>query len=106
MKNNTLQLEEGRLAKTRFAMPKSFIVTAIKTAVLGAIPGGVDIEKTYQLLDLYIQECEALQSLEKIQALQYSMILDFCQQAGETKIPAGISREVYTCMNFYPYTYK
>ena len=28
------------------------------------------------------------------------MILDFCQQAGETKIPAGISREVYTCMNF------
>lgn len=36
----------------------------------------------------------------KIRALQYSMILDFCQQAGETKIPAGISREVYTCMNF------
>lgn len=101
LKNNTLQLEEGRLAKTPIRHAKNlFIVTAIKTAVLGAIPGGVDIEKTYQLLDLYIQECEALQSLEKIQALQYSMILDFCQQAGETKIPAGISREVYTCMNF------
>ena len=95
LKNNTLQLEEGRLAKTPIRHAKNlFIVTAIKTAVLGAIPGGVDIEKTYQLLDLYIQECEALQSLEKIQALQYSMILDFCQQAGETKIPAGISREV------------
>ena len=64
---------------------KSFIVTAIKTAVLGAIPGGVDIEKTYQLLDLYIQECEALQSLEKIQALQYSMILDFVSRQVKPK---------------------
>lgn len=46
LKNNTLQLEEGRLAKTPIRHAKNlFIVTAIKTAVLGAIPGGVDIEK-------------------------------------------------------------
>ena len=46
LKNNTLQLEEGRLAKTPIRHAKNlFIVTAIKTAVLGAIPGGVDIVK-------------------------------------------------------------
>ena len=28
------------------------------------------------------------------------MIMDFCQQAGETKMPEGISREVYTCINY------
>lgn len=99
--SNTIELEEGKLAQTPLRHTKNlFIVTAIKTAMLGAIPGGVDIEKTYQLLDLYIQECEKLQSIEKIQALQYSMILDFCQQAGETKIPDGISSEIYACMNF------
>ena len=98
---NTLELEEGKLAQTPLRHTKNlFIVTAIKTAMLGAIPGGVGVEKTYQLLDLYIQECEKLQSIEKIQALQYSMILDFCQQAGETKIPDGISSEIYACMNF------
>ena len=28
------------------------------------------------------------------------MLLDFCQRAGEQKIPAGISSEVYLCMNY------
>ena len=99
--NNTLELEAGKLAQTPLRHTKNlFIITAVKTAMLGAVPGGVDIEITYQLLDLYIQECEKLQSIEKIQALQYSMIMDFCQRSGETKMPKGISREVYTCMNY------
>ena len=57
--------------------------------MLGAIPGGVDTEKTYQLLDLYIQECEKLQSIEKIQALQYSMIMDFASKLGRLKCRKG-----------------
>lgn len=48
---------------------------------MGAIPGGVDIEKTYQLIDYYIQECEQLRTIEKINQLQYVMLLDFCQRA-------------------------
>ena len=32
-----------------------FIATTTKVGMLGAIPGGLDIEKTYQLMDLYIQ---------------------------------------------------
>ena len=40
LKNNTLQLEEGGLAKTPIRHAKNlFVVTAIETAVLGAIPG-------------------------------------------------------------------
>lgn len=99
--NGTLDLTEGKLAQTPLRHTKNlFIITAAKIVMLGAIPGGIDTEKAYQLLDLYIQECEKLQSIEKIKALQYSMILDFCQRAGETKIPEGISREVYECMNY------
>ena len=99
--NGTLDLTEGKLAQTPLRHTKNlFIITAAKIVMLGAIPGGIDTEKAYQLLDLYIQECEKLQSIEKIKALQYSMILDFCQRAGETPIPEGISREVYECMNY------
>lgn len=68
--------------------------------MLGAIPGGVDIEKTYQLMDLYIQECEQLQKIEDIKNLQYTMVMDFCRRAGESHIPDGISKEVYHCMNY------
>lgn len=99
--SNTLTLTEGTLAQTPLRHAKNlFIEAAAKTGMLGAIPGGVDIEKTYQLIDLYIQECEKLQTIDKIKTLQYSMILDFCQRAGETKIPKGISQEVYECMNY------
>ena len=60
-----------------------FISIVTKAGIMGAIPGGVDVEKTYQLTDYYIQECEQLQSIEKINQLQYLMLLDFCQRSGE-----------------------
>lgn len=99
--SSNLTLKEGQLAQTPLRHAKNlFIETTAKIGMLGAIPGGVDIEITYQLIDLYIQECEKLQTIDKIKALQYSMLLDFCQRAGETKIPKGISQEVYECMNY------
>ncbi len=99
--SSTIVLKEGTLAQTPLRHAKNlFIITTAKIGMLGAIPGGVDVEKTYQLIDLYIQECEKLQTVERVQALQYSMMLDFCQRAGETKIPKGISKEIYECINY------
>lgn len=99
--SNIKPLKEGKLAHTPVRHAKNiFIATAVKAGFLGAIPGGVDIEKTYQLVDFYVQECEQLQTIEEITNLQYMMIMDFCQRAGETQIPEGISSEVYQCMNY------
>ena len=77
-----------------------FISTTVKAGMMGAIPGGVDIEKTYQLMDYYVQECEQIRTIEKINQLQYVMLLDFCQRAGDTRIPDGISPDVYACMTY------
>lgn len=93
--------KEGKMAHSPVRHTKNiFITAAAKAGFLGAIPGGVDIEKTYQLVDFYIQECEQLQTIEEITNLQYMMIIDFCQRAGETHMPEGISSEVYRCMNY------
>ena len=101
LNSNIRPLKEGKLAHTPVRHAKNiFIATAVKSGFLGAIPGGVDVEKTYQLVDFYIQECEQLQTIEEITNLQYMMVLDFCQRAGETQIPEGISSEVYQCMNY------
>lgn len=94
-------LTEGKLANTPLRQAKNlFIITVVKTGMLGAIPGGVDVEKTYQLIDLYIQECEQLQTIEAVKELQYSMLIDFCGRTAETHIPEGVSTEVYQCMNY------
>lgn len=101
LNSNIRPLKEGKLAHTPVRHAKNiFIATAVKAGFLGAIPGGVDVEKTYQLIDFYIQECEQLQTIEEITSLQYMMVLDFCQRAGETQILEGISSEVYQCMNY------
>lgn len=97
----SLLLKEGKMAHSPVRHTKNiFITTAARAGFLGAIPGGVDVEKTYQLMDFYIQECEQLQTIEEITNLQYLMLIDFCQRAGESHIPEGISSEVYQCMNY------
>lgn len=98
---NAMFLKEGKMARTPIRHAKNiFITTAARAGFLGAIPGGVDIEKTYQLIDFYVQECEQLQTVGEITNLQYMMIMDFCQRAGEAQIPEEISSDVYQCMKY------
>lgn len=98
---NSAFLKEGKMAHSPVRHAKNvFITTAAKSGFLGAIPGGVDVEKAYQLTDFYIQECEQLQTIEEIANLQYMMLIDLCQRAGETHVPDGISIDVYQCMNY------
>lgn len=99
--SNKLTLKEGKMAGTPLRNAKNlFIATTTKVGMLGAIPGGVNVETTYQLIDFYTQECEQLQSIDEVNTLQYIMLMDFCKRAGETQIPEGISQEVYQCVNY------
>ena len=94
-------LREGCMASTPLRHAKNlFIGFVTKVGMLGAIPGGLDVEKTYQLIDYYVQECERMDQIEHIGRLQYSMALDFCRRCGETHIPEGISPDVYRCMMY------
>lgn len=99
--SSRLTLKEGKMAQTPLRHTKNlFITTATKAGIMGAIPGGVDIEKAYQLVDYYIQECEQLQTIDEINHLMYVMVMDFCQRCGESHIPEGISPDVYACMTY------
>ena len=94
-------LREGILADTPLRQAKNiFIGAATKAGILGAIPGGLDIEQTYELIDLYIQEAERKSFIEDIQQLQYTMLLDFCSRVNGTRIPEGISAELFLAMDF------
>ena len=93
--------DEGKTAHSPLRHAKNtFIGLAAKVGVLAAIPGGVDAERTYQLTDLYMTECEQMQTIEEIHRLQYIMLMDFCQRCGTAKLPKGISSEIYRCMTY------
>lgn len=94
-------IKEGKLADTPLRQAKNLLIGMV--AMIGkeaAIPGGMDIEQVYQLIDVYTQECEMLQSVEGVKNLQYNMLIDFTKRVAQQKLPAGISREIHTCMQF------
>ena len=51
-------------------------------------------------IDTYIQECEKLQSVEAVKNLQYNMPMDFVSLVAAQKLPDGVSREIYTYMQY------
>ena len=92
---------EGTMARTPLRQAKNILIgVAEKAGLLGAIPGGVDVERVYQLINLYILECEQMQTIDEVRRLQYIMLMDFCQRAGAAKLPKGISAEIKHCMNY------
>lgn len=92
---------EGKIASTPLRQVKNLLIGVTeKAGLLGAIPGGVDVERVYQLMNLYILECEQMQTIDEVRRLQYIMLMDFCQRAGAAKLPKGISAEIKRCMNY------
>ncbi len=98
---NTANTREGKLAETPLRQAKNLFIGLITmVGKFAAIPGGMDIEETYQLIDTYIQECEKLQTEEAVKNLQYNMPIDFARRVAQQRKPDGISKEVFSCMQF------
>lgn len=98
---NTVPLVEGKLADTPLRQAKNLLIGMV--AMVGkeaAIPAGLDVEQTYQLIDTYTQECERMQSVDAIKNLQYNMLIDFTQRISRQRVPAGLSQEVSAAMQF------
>lgn len=94
-------IKEGKLAENPLRQAKNLFIGLITmVGKFAAIPGGMDIEQTYQLIDTYIQECEKLQTEDAVKNLQYNMPMDFAKRVAQQKLPEGISQEVYRCMQY------
>lgn len=61
---------------------------------VGAIGGGLGVEETYRLIDLYIQECEKTSSTEEVKVLQYNMLLDFTDRVAQVKAAECVERDI------------
>ena len=93
------RLNRGTMAETPLRQAKNlFIGTITKIGMLAAIPAGLDVELTYQLLDSYTMDCERASTIPEIDRLYMTAAMDFCRRISETHIPNDVSREVYACM--------
>ena len=91
----------GTLASDPLRQAKNLLIglTAVVGKVAG-IGGGMDIEDAYRLIELYTQECEKTASVEAVYLLQYNMVMDFTERVRQSKLPEGLSREVFSAVQF------
>ena len=95
------ELHEGKLADSPLRQAKNlFVGIATMVGKVAAISGGLNVEEAYQLIDLYIQECEKTFSLDLIKLLQYNMILDFASRVAQSKLPENVSRDIFLGAQF------
>ncbi len=94
-------IPEGKLADDALRQSKNIFIGFIAlVGKVGAIKGNLDIEQTYQLIDLYTQECEHCISVNQVNELRYNAIMDFTRRVAEQKHPEAYSVEVYSALQF------
>ena len=93
-------LSEGKVADNALRQTKNIFISTATLACRSAILGGMDMEQAYHLSDVYIRDCERSISIDYIQQLQGNMLFDFTRRVAQNRIPAGMSREVFDCVQF------
>lgn len=100
MESAQRNLITGRIADTPLRNAKNLLIACTTLTTRAAIAGGMDIEQAYQLSDVYIREGEKMQSVEALSSLQRTIIFDFTERVAQSKIPHGLSRDIFECVQF------
>lgn len=98
--NNIPNMNAGRTATDSLRQAKNLFIAATTLVTRRAIAGGLDIETAYQLSDSYILEAEKMSDVEAITILNMTCILDFTKRVSETKVPKGMSKEIYKVIQY------
>lgn len=93
-------LRAGKMSEYPLRQAKNlFLSTATKVGNQAAIPGGMEIEEAYELIDNYTLTCENMTSIDDILKLQYNMLFSFCESVKHSKL-SHISAEMRQIVNF------
>lgn len=99
--NKSESLHEGKVANTALRQAKNIALgLSVQVGKNAAIPGGMNIEDAYQLIDLYSQEIENCSTIDEVTSLQFNMIIDFARRVSEARIPGNIDPAVNKAIEY------
>ena len=94
-------LPEGPVADTPLRQAKNiFLGMVVLVGKMAAIPGGVDVEEAYQLIEAYSQQCERMLSVDAVNNLRLHMLLDFTARVARSQAPQQLSTEIHSCVQY------
>ncbi len=101
MQHKEFPIKSGVLSHNVLQHTRNLFIVTATLATRAAVAGGLDAEQAYHLSDLYIQECENTQSVDTLDTLTYTMIIDFTTRVGNRKLPIeGMSKDVFRCIQY------
>ena len=77
----------GKMADTNLRQEKDLFIVSVALATRYAVAGGLDEEIAYQLSDEYIQTVEGMVTLDSIDLIQRTMLIDFAERVRESSLP-------------------
>lgn len=93
-------LEEGLVADNSLRQRKNIFISLVTLVNRAAILGGMDMEQAYHLSDVYIRDCERSSSISYLSELEGKMLLDYTERVARSRIPEGMSKEVFECIDY------
>lgn len=93
-------LQVGKTSENSLRQEKNLFIASITLITRHSIAGGLDIETAYQLSDTYIQSSEKAQTVDEVSRLFLTSIKDFTARVAACKVPAGMSPEIYQCIQY------
>ncbi|MBF6626331.1 AraC family transcriptional regulator [Aerococcaceae bacterium zg-BR9] len=94
------KIKNGRMADNTLRQQKNIFIATATLATRAAIDGGLSIEDAYSLSDLYIQECERLETIDAILTLANTMYIDFTDRVAQSKHRYDYSPEVFRAIQY------
>ena len=77
----------GKMADTSLRQEKNTFIVSVALATRSAVAGGLDEEIAYQLSDEYIQTVESMVTLDSIDLIQRTMLIDFAERVRDASLP-------------------
>ena len=94
---NAPAVRGGTVAQNQLRQIKNIFIVTITLVSRAAISGGMDVEDSLSLSDMYIQKCELMHDLSEIINLQYRMVVDYTQRVANVrkgKFPTKLALDV------------
>ena len=82
---NAPAVRGGTVAQNQLRQIKNIFIVTITLVSRAAISGGMDVEDSLSLSDMYIQKCELMHDLSEIINLQYRMVVDYTQRVANIR---------------------
>lgn len=82
---NAPAMRPGMVAKESLRQDKNIFIVSTTLCARAAIRGGLSVNESLSLSDLYIQRCELCQDSSSITELQYRMVSDYCERVNRIR---------------------